>query len=293
MERLASLDADLSLLARGEHGEAILKKGLKLTGNPGGFVPPERIRPFDPAEIYDCVVLTPKCQDLESAMKTVRASISKRSVILTIQNGIDAEEICARYAPPDRIAAGVAYVDAFIEAPGIVHLSSPGKLGIGSWNGLPGEELQSLRLLLEKAGIPAKVPADIRQAKWNKLCWNSVFNPLCLITRSTVGDVRRDPELKNVGGRILSEIQAVGAREGVIIDPASVDRFFGADDKQGSGTLTSRTSMWSDFIRGRPTEVDFLNGAVVRLGLRHGVPTPMNETVVALVHALESSGTAR
>ena len=288
-ERFVASGADVSILARGEHGSAIASRGLRLTGTREVHVPADRLKPYDPAQRYDRVVLTTKCQDLERALDSVRAALSPDTQLVTTQNGVDAEEICAGFAARERIVAGVAYVNAFIQEPGVVCMIGKGRMAVGNWWLAENRCALEVQTWLEEAGIPTKTREDIRRAKWNKLCWNAVFNPFCLLTRSTVGQVRYNPELKALGADVLAEIRAVADRENVGIDPDILDPRFKPVDPQGSGILESRTSMWSDFLRGRPTEIDFLNGAVVRRGRQYGIPTPVNDALVKLTHALEAA----
>ncbi|MFH1017362.1 MAG: 2-dehydropantoate 2-reductase [Pseudomonadota bacterium] len=288
-ERIAASEAEVFVLARGEHGRAIASRGLRITGVREAHIAPECLRPYDAKLRYDRVVLTTKCQDLKSALDSIRDVLSPDTLLLTIQNGVDAEEICAEFAAHNQIVAGVAYMNAFIQEPGVVYVSGKGRLAIGDWWPTEPSRLPEVQAWLEKAGIPTTTRDNVRRAKWTKLGWNSIYNPFCLLTRSTVGQVRQNPQLKALAAQVLAEIDTVAACEDVKIDPDMLDHMFGAGDSQGSGITDSRTSMWSDFIRGRPTEIDFLNGAVVRRGLRYGIPIPVNGAIVGLVHALEMS----
>ncbi|HLG18737.1 MAG TPA: 2-dehydropantoate 2-reductase [Bdellovibrionota bacterium] len=289
--RLAQAGVDVAAVVRGAHREAIAKKGLRYTGFENAEV---RIQTFDhvkAAGTFDVLVLGLKCTDLENALQSLEEHISSNVTFVTLQNGVDAEEICSGFFPKNEILGGVVYIDAKILEPGVLEVTSPGRLALGKWGAESSRSFQSILDAFQKSDVQVSSAPDIRLTKWKKLSWNAVFNPLCLLTRLTVGEIRKQPSLADLGHQISSEVMSVAQALGIRLAADYANRFFSAKDDQGSGILHTRTSMWSDFVAGKPTEIDFLNGAVVRHGASRKVPTPINQAIVTLVHALETSRT--
>jgi 2-dehydropantoate 2-reductase len=288
--KLALAGHAVTFLARGSHADAIARDGLKLTGFESRTAPAAVLRPGDlgPGP-WELIVLAVKSQDLPELLPRLAPDLPANATLVTLQNGVDAEEMCLSIVPRERLVAGVAYIDASLADVGVIEVAGPGRLAFGLLSGGARGRLDAVAKLFAASGVGVTVSDDLQKTKWNKLCWNAVFNPLCLLTRLTVGEVRSNPGLAALARTILEEIRDVAVAEAVGLDAGMDERLFGGGDKQGSGNLQSRTSMWSDYVRNRPTEIEFLNGAVVRRGKRHGIPTPVNEAIVLLVRALESA----
>jgi len=267
------------LVGRREHVQAIRARGLRVIGlrDEPLFLPASEEVDF--ALDDTLLVVTVKAVDLEAALLRLAPWLRPTTAVLLLQNGWGIRELALGalrgQAVPDRnVFVGIVAMGATFVAPGEV-TSFGGNIRVE-----PAFAASPFFELLR--GLPLKVEAsrDIRRDLWTKLLVNSVINPLSVLLQArnrTVAQERFDA-LKEA---ILAEGVAVARAEGVElqVDAAFVNRFVTSDNI---------TSMLQDFRRGRPTEIDFINGAIVRLGREHGIATPVNAFVAALIKALES-----
>ena len=153
----------------------------------------------------------------------------------------------------------------------------------GPWVGSAEHAARRWTDLWTRAGIKVQYADHIRQVKWAKLCWNAVFNALTAGMQCALGDVLDAPQLRQVGEEAVREIQTVARTQGVTLDEALMQKMF--DDTE---TIRDQhTSMYVDLQAGRPTEIDWINGAIVRLGEKIGAATPVNRALRMLVKMQE------
>jgi 2-dehydropantoate 2-reductase len=267
------------LVGRREHVQAIRARGLRVLGLSDGPLFLRACEEIDFALDDALLVVTVKAVDLEAALLCLAPYSRPTTGVLLLQNGYGIKELALRalrgQAVPQRnVFTGIVAMGATFVAPGEV-TSFGGNIRVEpAFAASPFFE----RLL----GLAVRVEAsrDMRKDLWTKLLVNAVINPLSLLLQArnrTVAQERFD----GLKEPILAEGRAVAAAEGVTlsVDAAFVNRFISSDNL---------TSMLQDFRRGRPTEIDFINGAIVRLAGKHGIAAPVNGFVTALVKALES-----
>lgn len=267
------------LVGRRDHVRAIRDSGLTVEGM---FERPVRIkareaidRPLDDT----LLVVTVKAGDLEAALAGCVAFLRSTTAVLLLQNGHGIKDLAIKAlhaAPlrPENVFVGIVAMGATFIAAGHVRCFS------GNVRVEPSFAATPFFALLQGLPIQITESRDIQRDLWTKLLVNSVINPLSVLLQGhnrLVAEERFDA-LKEP---ILAEGRAVAAAEGLElrIDAAFVNRFVTSDNI---------TSMLQDFRRGRPTEIDFINGAIAELGGKHGIPTPVNGYVTALIHALEA-----
>jgi 2-dehydropantoate 2-reductase len=222
------------------------------------------------------VILTTKVQDSAKAIEGIKGLLRKDTVILILQNGIGNEEIVKRAAGKEvKVLRGVLKVAAEFVGPGVIKFWS-GRTIIGQ-----GEEAEEIVRMLNKCGLDAKLSENIDRDVWNKLVVNCVVNPLTAILRVTDGDIIVD-SLKRVRTEVVSECIAVAEAEGIALAFDLAERI----DRSVAG-YANLSSMYQDIRRGKRTEIDYLNGKIVELGKKHGIPTLVNETLVGLIKFLE------
>ncbi len=264
----------------------ILKhKGLtvKSRGEVWNFMPPVSTHPEDLGPC-DLIIIAVKRYDTEKVLDTIQPVVTKDTIILTIQNGIDGEEEILNRFPYANVLGGVAFLASKIEEPGVIAHIGAGSLGIGELDGRESERLQNLVNLFKNAGIPTKLSSNILKAKWEKLCWNAVFNPVSVILNGPLDYILDSRDALDVAFKIFEEIRAVAEKKGIVIDAGLMDEQINVTQKLRG----YHTSLYEDFLKGKLTEIDYFNGYVCREGEKYNVPTPVNYTVTSLVKAIIS-----
>ena len=264
----------------------ILKdKGLtvKSRGEVWNFKPPVSTDPMDLCPC-DMIIIAVKRYDTDKVLDTIQSVVTKDTIILTIQNGIDGEEDILRRFPDANVLGGVAFLASKIEEPGVISHIGAGSLGIGELDGSESERVQTVVNLFKNTGIPTRLSKNILKAKWEKLCWNAVFNPVSVILNGPLDHILDSGDALDVAYKIFEEIRAVAEKKGIVIDAGIMDEQINVTQKLRG----YHTSMYEDFLKGKPTEIDYFNGYVCKEGAIHSVPTPVNSTVTSFVKAIIS-----
>lgn len=259
-------------------GLTVKSKGEVWNSMPSVSTKPEDLGPCD------LIIIAVKRYDTGKVLDTIRTVVTKDTVILTIQNGIDGEEEILRRFPEANVLGGVAFLASKLEEPGVVNHIGAGSLGIGELDGSESARVQSIVNLFKNAGIPTRLSKDILKTKWEKLCWNAVFNPVSVILNGPLEHILDSRDALDVAYAIFQEIRAVAGKKGVIIDASLMDEQINVTQKLRG----YHTSMYEDFMKGKPTEIDYFNGFVCREGLRHNIPTPVNCMITSMVKAVIS-----
>lgn len=272
---------DVTLVARPAHVDAVNRHGLRVTGLQTMTAQVAAVTRLEDVGARALVLLTTKVNDNRTAAAALAPALRNDTIILCVQNGLDGEAI-VRSAIGDRIASGVVVLRAitqfgaiFREA-GVVDFTVAGHTVVERHPRSP-----AVAALLTACGLDGRVSDTIARDVWQKLIFNCVINPITSIVGTEVGgiaDARLDP-LKRL---VVAECVAVAEAEGVTFD---VD--FMRQLVEVFGASRNIASMRQDLLRGKPTEIDHMNGAVAALGARHGIPCPVNAALVAMVKALE------
>src|SRR4030066_1300358 len=240
----------------------------------------------DPKDLVPCdlIIIAVKRYDTEKVLDTIQPVVTRNTIILTIQNGIDGEQEILNRFPDANVLGGVAFLASKIEEPGVINHVGAGSLGIGELDGSESERVQSIVNLFKNAGVPTKLSKNILKTKWEKLCWNSVFNPLSVILNGPLDNILDSKDALDVAFKIFEEIRSLAEKKGISIDAGLMDEQINVTQKLRG----YHTSMYEDFLKGKPTEIDYFNGYVCREGAKHNVPTPVNCTVTSFVKAINS-----
>jgi 2-dehydropantoate 2-reductase len=287
---------DVVLVGRAAHVAAIRAAGLSVEGVFGGFnaTPHAEERLSARPEL---ALLTVKTQDVVAALRENRAFLQDIPIVV-LQNGLRGEELAATVVPEAQLVSGVVVLHAqYLVAGHVVLMQSEGLL-IGRMSGENDAVVERVRAVLAKA-VPTSVTANIRGARWTKLIVN-LNNALPALCDASFKDVYRNPFLRRLAVGLMREGIAVAARSGVRLEslpgtsvplvrlaaylPAALAGAVAARKAAGIEThWPLKGSTWQSVARARPTEIDYLNGEIVRLGRQLQVPTPLNELVVTLV----------
>ncbi|HTQ77784.1 MAG TPA: 2-dehydropantoate 2-reductase [Burkholderiales bacterium] len=289
---LARAGHPVTLIGRAAHAAAIARDGLRFEG----LKFDERVRvaaTTDPAAVEGCdlVLFSVKSTDTDAAAAQIAPHLAASSLVLNLQNGVDnAERIQARVPCP--VIPAAVYVATEMAGPGHLKHHGRGDLVMGV---LPGsafpvsrKNLDGIKNLFEAAGVPVRISDNVAGELWQKLVANCAYNAISAISQLPYGEMIASPGIREVMRDVASEVLALAAASGVRMEGdvlANVYRIAEAMPTQYSSTA-------QDMARGRPTEIDHLNGFVVRRGDALGVPVPANRTLWALVKLLESKRTA-
>lgn len=299
---LARAGEDVTLIARQAHVEAIKRNGLLIDGVLGEFtvnVDAAEKLDFRP----DIVLLTVKTQDVEAACSEIKPHVKDVSIV-TLQNGVRSNEIAASILGKENIISCVVSFNARFLRPGNVTYGYEGSLLVGEAFGENGERVEEIGAILNRA-IKTESCDNIRGAHWTKLLINVMGNSLNAMIGLSLGECMKHSALRRIGVLILKEALCVVEKAGIQLEslPESPVFAFKALIKSplpvASATfrlmMSSRrhadtiTSTLQSIRRGKPTEIDYLNGEIVKLGKKTGVSTPYNSKVVQLVREVEKT----
>ena len=272
-------------LAR-EHVGAINERGLRLSGV-GELV--GRLRATtDAAELPPCGfgIVATKSMHTDLALAATAHAFGDGSVC-SVQNGVGNEEVIARHVT--RVIRGTTFPAGRIVEPGHVQWDVAGETTIGPFEPSPAplEEVEQLADACTRAGMPTKALADARGAQWRKVIFNAATNPVGALTGLTHGRVCEFAPLRRLVSVLSDEGKAVASVQGIELDADPEELIDHAAKPEVA--YDHKASMLQDVEARRTTEIDYLNGGIARFGREHGIATPLNDAVTALVKGLEAS----
>jgi 2-dehydropantoate 2-reductase len=276
---LARAGHEVVLVGRPQHVQAFNTKGLRLEAKT--FDDTIAVQAStDPAIVAgaDLVLFCVKSPDTETAGAQLRPHLAPDTLVLTLQNGTDNADRL-RTVIPQPVSAAVVYVATEMAGPGHVKHHGRGELVIE-----PSARSQQAAAALIAAGVPTEISDNVRGALWLKLIINCAYNALSAIAQLPYGKLVEGVGVLEVMSHLVCECKAVAAAEGVTLT-GDVDV---AIRKIIETMPTQFSSTAQDVARGKPSEIDHLNGFIVRRGQAHGISTPVNLTVHALVKLIES-----
>jgi 2-dehydropantoate 2-reductase len=280
---LAKSNSNVSFLLRPRTLAAVKQNGLTIRSASGTFTvhPPAA---SDPRELSkpDLIILSVKAYDLDEVMAQLDPVLTDQTVILTLQNGVDTEDRLIARLKRDCVVGGVAFIYSKIAAPGVIDHYKKGAVAIGELMGHKSPRVLAIAEIFKQAGIPCQLTDDVRKSKWEKMCWNCVFNPLTVIVDDKVAKTLEHPEMLRVIHQIVEEVAAVAASVKVPLSPDMAEKVV----RWTQEIRDIHTSMYDDWKAGRPTEIEYLNGYIVQKGRELGIPTPVNEALTAMIKAI-------
>jgi 2-dehydropantoate 2-reductase len=267
-----------------DHVDAINHHGLRLIGE-GDLV--GRVRATsDPAEIPPCdfgIVATKSMFTRDAIARTAHAFAD--GAVASVQNGVGNEETLAEHV--ERVIRGTTFPAGRVVEPGVVYMDVRGDTWLGPFEPQPAsmDEVTRLAGAMTAGGMNTKALEDARGAQWTKLIFNAATNPIGALTRLTHGRVVELAETRKLVSGLVAEGKAVADTLGITLD-SDPDELV---DHAAEVAYEHRASMLQDVLAARATEIDALNGGIVRFGSEQGVGTPLNQAIVALIKGLEYS----
>jgi 2-dehydropantoate 2-reductase len=273
-----------------DHVRAINERGLRLVG--AGEVTGRVRATADAAELPPCdfgIVATKAMHTSAAVSATARAFAD--GAVASVQNGVGNEEAIAEHAA--RVIRGTTFPAGKLLEPGVVQWDVKGDTTLGPFEPRPAPlgEIERLADACTRAGMPAQAVPDARGPQWRKVIFNAATNPIGALTGLTHGRVCERPDLRALVSRLVDEGKAVATAQGIELDADPEELIDHAAKREVA--YDHKASMLQDVEAGRQTEIDYLNGGIVRFGHDYGVPTPLNEAIVALIKGMETSWTAR
>jgi 2-dehydropantoate 2-reductase len=274
-------------LAR-EHVDAINAHGLRLSG--AGEVVGRVRATADAAELPRCDfgIVATKAMHTGSAIAATAHAFAD-GCVGSVQNGLGNEEAIAEHV--ERVIRGTTFPAGRIVEPGHVQWDVKGDTTIGPFEPSPApfEEVERLADAFTRGGMPTAAVRDARGPQWRKVIFNAATNPVGALTGLTHGRVCEDTALRRLVTGLVDEGKAVAAAQGIQLDADPEDLIDHAARPEVA--YDHKASMLQDVEARRQTEIDYLNGGIVRFGREHGVPTPLNEAILALVKGVERAWT--
>ncbi len=269
-----------------EHVDAINAHGLRLSG--AGDVVGRLRATTDGQALPSCDfgIVATKAMHTEPAIRATAHAFAAGSVA-TVQNGLGNEQVLAAHVA--RVIRGTTFPAGKLVEPGHVQWDVKGDTTIGPFDESPAlfADVERLADACTRAGMPTRAVEDARGPQWRKVIFNASTNPIGALTGLTHGRVCERPDLRALVSGLVDEGKAVAAAQGIVLDSdpeALIDHAAKPEIAYGH-----KASMLQDVEARRTTEIDYLNGGIVRVGREHDVPTPLNEAIWALVKGVENS----
>jgi 2-dehydropantoate 2-reductase len=277
---------DVTFVARGETLAALRRHGLTVLAGSETIrlVPVRAVADPAAAPAPDLVLVCVKSYDTAGAAAALRPAVGPDTIVLSLQNGIENEELLARALALPPLMIALTQIGVERAAPATVRYRGRGTILFGEPDGRESARARRTAEALAAAGVPHQLRAEILVAAWEKLAWNAGFNAVTTLTQSTVAEALALPASREVIVRAMEEVDAVATALGIAVRRG---RTAAVLEESRSGLPDFQTSMLQDLRQGRRLEHDALNGAVVRAAARAGVPVPVNATLAALLARLD------
>ena len=269
---------DVTLIGGGAHVEAIQRDGLVMQGQTTGTLRLPAFTTVPAIEPGTLILLTAKVNNNVACVEPIAGRLPDHVTIVCVQNGLYSENL-VKDLVGDRalVLRAITQVGSILVRPGVVDNTVAGYTLLEAH-----EQSPAIAAILTEAGLDGRIVPDIKKEMWRKAIFNCVINPTTALIASEVGSIA-DPQLNELKRQIIDECLAVAAADGVTFDEdfvALIDRVFA-----GARTIAS---MRQDLMKGRKTEIDHMNGAVVDLGRRYGIACPVNAALTTMIRYLES-----
>jgi 2-dehydropantoate 2-reductase len=288
-----SKENDVTVIGREKHVEAIKEQGLQIMGIWGEHVFKEikAVKSVDeiPTDAtFDLIMITTKSNDTKKALTEIRPFVVKDTAVMSMQNGIGNEDIITQAIGVENTMGGMAIFGARLPEPGQAEVT------VFASNCLVGDlpvsvtkRALEIAEVFSLADIPTKASDNIIRDKWMKAFYNIALNPLSAILRVPYGELGDKDATKEIIKSLLEEAFTVVEALGIPLKFTWSEYYDYLLETQLPPTAAHKSSMLQDIERGRKTEIDYLNGAVVKFGIGLGIETPVNKTITNIIKALE------
>jgi len=295
---------DVLLVGRREHVEAVNAAGLQISGATDRVfevraaetvarlsAPKAHAAEKIPDEKFDLVVITTKAYDTEKAALSVPPNLRSKALFLSLQNGLTNYEALRKHVPEKNVLLGITAQGATFLEPGCIEHAGAGETVIGAPNKAAAQahenDVALINELFNDAGLPCRISENIAQDVWAKAAINSAINAVTAITGLRNGEILELEQLARLCESVVNESAEVAAAAGYALPKNTALKFA----EVIKDTAANKSSMLQDIERGRRTEIESINCEIARVGAIHGIPTPLNSALAALVKGIERSTT--
>lgn len=284
--KLAQAGHKVSFLARGAHLQAIQAVGIRVESILGDFqvsnvFASDRIEDLPSS---DLILVCVKAWQVKEVAGQLSEIMHENTIVLPLQNGVMAAKELGAFLPDSAIVGGLCRIISKIAAPGVIrHIGVTPTIVFGEFDQSLSQRALGLQAILDEAGIKSRCSADIEADLWKKFIAICVSG-LLAITHTTYGELREEPETRNMMTELIDEVYAVSKKAGINISadfPAKTISFI------DSFPFESTSSLTRDIWEGKPSEIEYQNGTVVQLGKKLGVPVPLNRFIFHTILPME------
>jgi 2-dehydropantoate 2-reductase len=270
------------MVARDSRYDRLKSDGLVVNGKQYSI---PVVHPDEAATPADLIIVALKSGNLQEAVHDLDNLVGDQTTLISVMNGLDSEEYLGSVYGMDKVLYAIAVaIDAVREGNSVTY-TNPGKIFFGeSDNPHPSERVRRVQAAFEQAGIAFETPTDMIRMLWWKFMVNVGVNQASAVMRAPYGVFQSSPDAQALMEALMREVIVLAKRVGVNLKEQDVDDWYAF-----LKTLSpkGKTSMLQDIEAGRKTEIEVFAGKVVELGKRHGIPTPVNQTLLSIVHVLE------
>ena len=285
--KLAQAEQEVVFIARGDHLKALLANGLRVDSVKGDFVvhPVQAVDDPDHVGVVDVIILGVKTWQVNEAAEAMRPMVGPETIVLPLQNGVETPNQLVAILGKSHVIGGICGLVTFIAGPGrIRHVGIEPFIRLGELDNQRSERIQRLQETLVGAEVSAEIPPDIYVALWQKFLNVVPWGSLGAVSRAPVGILRELPATRELIKQGMHEINAVALAWGIDLPERIVDKAMAVIDKAPAG---GTASLQRDIIAGKPSELEAWTGAVVRLGQKKEVSTPLHSYIYHSLLPLE------
>lgn len=273
-----------------KHVETINEQGLRIVEKDNSVtqIDLEIVQQLKADEQVDILLVLLKAQANEAVLSKLRGKLAEGTVIVTMQNGIGNAETIQQLFPMNTVVSGTLGHGASVEHDGTILHRGWGINYLGNVEEeAASEKLKAFAEKLSTAGMKTEVSADVNAVIWNKLFVNAAFNSVTALTRLKNGDILNTQEGEDLLRAVTAEAVLVARAEGVDADAEAVAEECLRMGRQDIGG--NKSSMLMDILKKRQTEIEVINGGIVKLGKKHGIETPVNASLAGLIRIIEQN----
>ncbi|MEM7562769.1 MAG: 2-dehydropantoate 2-reductase [Pseudomonadota bacterium] len=286
--RLAQFGQDVTFIARNESLTVMRERGLRVDSIAGDFNLPKVQVTDTPAEVgpVDYIICSVKCWQVEDAAKQMLPMIDENTLVIPTQNGVEAYDQLTSQLDPANVLGGMCAIIAFQEKPGhIIHNGANPLVRFSHIDDRPDPRVNKLSEIINNcSGVKSSIPRNMQVAIWQKFMLIAPWSGLGSVSRAPIGTLLKQNETRELLAQAMEEIYQLACARGISMPENSVEKTL---ERLESFPANSKTSMQRDIAKGFPSELDFQNGAVVRLGHEVELETPLNRYFLYSLRSLE------